>query len=79
MAVGTPLVTCRCTAVPEVVGEAGIYVDPTNPEEAVDALLSLESNPTLREGYVASGKVRAKTFAWPRCVTRLRDALGCSR
>jgi glycosyltransferase involved in cell wall biosynthesis len=78
MAAGTPVVTCRCSSVPEVVGEAGIYVNPTNPEEAADVLLSLESSPTLRERYVASGKTRAKAFSWSHCVARLRVALGSS-
>ena len=75
MAAGTPVITCRCTAVPEVVGDAGIYVDPDQPEAIVEALLTLQLQPAVRNALVQRGKQRAAAYTWAACVGRLQQAL----
>jgi glycosyltransferase involved in cell wall biosynthesis len=75
MAAGTPVVTCRSTAVPEVVGDAAIYVDPDQPESIVEALMVLQSKPGLRDELIVSGRRRASAYTWPACVSRLQGAL----
>jgi glycosyltransferase involved in cell wall biosynthesis len=75
MAAGTPVVTCRSTAVPEVVGDAGIYVDPDHPEAIVEALMALQSQSGLRTELIACGRRRAQTYTWPACVARLQQSL----
>jgi glycosyltransferase involved in cell wall biosynthesis len=78
MAAGTPVITCRCTAVPEIVGDAAIYVDPDQPESIVEALIALQSQQGLREELISRGHGRAKLYTWPACVARLQKALETS-
>lgn len=75
MAVGLPVVTCRCTAVPEIIGDAAIYVDPDNIDEAFEALRALQTQPGLREDLVRLGRRKAQSYTWPACVARLLRAL----
>ncbi len=75
MAVGTPVITCRSTAVPEVVGDAAIYVDPDQPEAIAEAVMALRSQPGLRNDLVSRGQQRAKSYTWGACVARLQRGL----
>ena len=75
MAAGTPVVTCRSTAVPEVVGEAGLYVDPDCPEECVEAITTLLSDSRMSIENSRLGAEVAKGFTWQACVDRLFVAL----
>ena len=75
MAAGTPAVVSHHTALPEVVGDAGIIVDPNKISDIVDTLESLACDGALRQKYVDAGKVRAEEFHWNRCVERTYNAL----
>jgi glycosyltransferase involved in cell wall biosynthesis len=75
MAVGTPIVTCRSTAVPEVVGDAAIYVDPDRPESIVEAMTALQSPSAFRDDLIGRGHRRAEGYRWSACVSRLQQAL----
>lgn len=75
MAVGTPVVTCGSTAVPEVVGDAGIYVNPDDPEAMVEALMELQQRAEYRRALVERGRRRSQAYTWAACVSRLQQAL----
>ena len=75
MAAGVPVITCRSTAVPEVVGDAAIYVDPDQPESIVEALTAIQSESRLRGDLVCRGRQRAQVYTWSACVVRLQQAL----
>ena len=65
MACGTPVIAARCTSLPEVVGEAGILVEPEEDafaEALVRVLTDAELRCTLRE----RGLARARMFSWQR-------------
>lgn len=63
MACGTPVVTSDISSLPEVVGEAGILVDPNKVEDIATGIIkAIESQPQLRE----KGLVQAKKFSWER-------------
>lgn len=49
MSCGIPVITSRVGSVPEVVGEAGVYVDPNDPQEIAEVVKELLSNPEKRE------------------------------
>ena len=73
MACGTPVIASTAASIPEVVGEAGILVDPGDVrgwyEAAVDILTSAHRAAALRE----SGLVRAAAFTWQRTARQTRE------
>lgn len=75
MAVGTPIVTTGGTAIPEIVGEAGIYVQPGALSDAVDRVVQIVRNPQYAASYVLKGRERSRQYTWDGCVKRLIDAM----
>ncbi|WP_308165926.1 glycosyltransferase family 4 protein [Actinomadura sp. NEAU-AAG7] len=66
MASGTPLVASRAGALPEVVGDAGVLVEPGDAEELAAALRRLHDSAEERERAGAAGLARVQErFAWP--------------
>jgi len=64
MACETPVVVSPCGALPEVVGKAGIYIDPHNAEELAEALNDCLADADLRHSLVESGLQQARRFSW---------------
>ena len=62
MACGTPVVVSNRTSVPEVVGDAGLLVNPTNMVEIGHAIAGLLENSEKRTQYSQKGLNRAKNF-----------------
>lgn len=63
MASGAPVVASARGALPEVVGEAGLLVEPA-PRPLAEALGRLIADPGLRERLRTRGLERARTFSW---------------
>lgn len=74
MAAGTPSVVSNRASLPEVVGTAGIVVEPEQTETIVDTLIQLEENSQLRQDYSQRGKEHAKQYTWSRCVDLVEKA-----
>jgi len=66
MACGTPVVASTASSVPEVVGEAGLQVDPLDIPAWTAALEQGLDDMTLREQLRQAGLARAATFTWTR-------------
>lgn len=66
MACGTPVVTSGITALPEVVGDAAVVVDPYDVESIVWGIRRVVEDSTLREELRRKGLERAKQFSWDR-------------
>jgi glycosyltransferase involved in cell wall biosynthesis len=64
MACGTPVITSHISSLPEVVGDAGILIDPNSPQAITDAVIELYKNPTLYNNLVEKGLARVKFFSW---------------
>lgn len=64
MACGTPTVVSNTSSLPEVVGDAGLLVDPNNFEELAVALHRLLTNPELHAEMREKGLRRAQCFRW---------------
>jgi len=73
MACGTPVVSSRASSLPEVVGDAGMQVDPDDAEGFAAALELLALNPELRDDLRQRGLARAAQFSW---ATAARSLLG---
>jgi glycosyltransferase involved in cell wall biosynthesis len=75
MAAGTPPLTGNLTSIPEVVGVAGLMVDPYNVDEIAEGLLRLMRDGALREDLRIKGLDRAKRFTWDLCARNTFDVL----
>lgn len=64
MACGTAVVSSNTSALAEVVGEAGLQVDPCDTQAIAAALERVLSDDSLREQLRAKGLVRASGFTW---------------
>ena len=62
MAAGTPVVASRTAAIPDVVGDAGILVEPTDVEDIANALVRVAEDGALRQVLVARGRERASSY-----------------
>jgi glycosyltransferase involved in cell wall biosynthesis len=67
MAVGCPVISSDRGSLPEVVGDAGLYVDPENVDDMRAALERVVTNASLRRDLRERGTERAKQFSWDRC------------
>ncbi len=74
MAVGCPVVCSNGGAIPEVVGPAGAYIDPSQPESLAAALLDLLDNPHAVEALRRAGTARCAQFSWDLAARQTRDA-----
>jgi glycosyltransferase involved in cell wall biosynthesis len=73
MAMGAPIVASNRTSIPEVVGEAGLIVDPEGVADTVNAVESVLSSPELRESMIARGRERLKYFDGKEAASRMID------
>ncbi len=66
MSCGTAVVSSNCSSLPEVVGDAGLLVDPRNADALAEAILRLLEEPTLRQNLERLALQRAALFTWER-------------
>jgi glycosyltransferase involved in cell wall biosynthesis len=66
MACGAPVVVADRASLPEVVGDAGLLVDPEDVDDIARALGRALTNQTLRERMRARGLRQAGRFSWER-------------
>lgn len=67
MQCGTPVVTADSTSLPEVVGDAGIMLNPYDEDALCEAMNKMYSDGDLRKKYSSLGLERSKKFSWQRC------------
>ncbi len=64
MQCGCPVITSRVSSMPEVVGDAGLLIDPHQVEDLQGAIHRLVNEPGLREKMRMVGFEQAKKFSW---------------
>jgi glycosyltransferase involved in cell wall biosynthesis len=73
MACGTPVVASTSSSLPEIVGDAGLLVAPTDPDALGAAILRVLREPDLRAELRERGFVRARRFSWYETAQRTLD------
>lgn len=66
MACGTPVIATAHTAIPEIAGEAALFVEPNNIEQLVLKLEQVLNDETEQQSLKALGFQRAGQFTWNR-------------
>lgn len=73
MACGVPVVVSNSTSLPEVVGDAGVLVDPTDVDQIAQAVLRVLTDSGLRDGLRKRGLERAAIFSPERIAGQTRE------
>ena len=71
MKCGCPVITSNVSSLPEVIGQAGIQIDPKNDEELIKAYEKMYYDSFFRELCIERGLIRAKNFSWEKCASEL--------
>lgn len=75
MACGTPVIASHVTSLGEVVGDAGLLVDPYNASELADAMAAIRDSSSLASELKKRGLERANLFGWEKSAAALERVL----
>lgn len=73
MAASTPVITSSRSAMPEVAGNAALFVDPANPKDLSRMISILVGDVSLRNTLRQRGLDRARGFSWYAAADQLRS------
>lgn len=74
MACSCPVITCHNSSIPEVAGEAAIYVNDNDVDAMANALISVQ-NYNLRTLLITAGLAQAQKFSWTKMADQVSSAL----
>lgn len=73
-----PLICANTSALPEVAGDAALFVDPYNTVSISSAMLQLVESPNLQAELVEKGQARQLHFSWQKAAQEIHDLIqGC--
>ncbi|MBR6292716.1 MAG: glycosyltransferase family 4 protein [Bacteroidales bacterium] len=70
----TAVVCSRTTSMPEVGGDAALYVDPSSPDDIANAIVQA-SDPATSEAMIARGRTQRTLFSWDRTADLLWQSI----
>jgi glycosyltransferase involved in cell wall biosynthesis len=73
MACGTPVIASRAASIPEVLGDAGVLLDPDDEPGWADAIAKVVNDAWLRGHMRRAGLTRAREFTWARTASITLD------
>lgn len=75
MAAGKPVIASNCTCIPEIVGDAGILVNPYDYNEISYMMKELLLDKEKYNNFVEKGLVRARKFNWDDSANKFLEVL----
>ncbi|MGK7893000.1 MAG: glycosyltransferase family 4 protein [Xenococcus sp. (in: cyanobacteria)] len=66
MTLGTPVIASNSSSLPEVLGDAGLLINPDKPIELAEAILQVLSSHQLQQDLIVKGQKRAAEFSWDK-------------
>jgi glycosyltransferase involved in cell wall biosynthesis len=66
MSIGCPVVCCNSSSLPEVVGSAAQFFDPSDPDGLLSAIETVLTSESRRTELVSLGRERSALFSWER-------------
>lgn len=73
MHVGTPVMSSEASCLPEILGDAAIYVDPDDETKLTEVMLAAIESPASLSSQVARGHERVKNFRWETAAKQTLD------
>ena len=70
MACGIPVIASNTSSVPEVVGEAGILIDPFDVDMFAEAMMNLADDMSFRDMLAEKSLTRSQLFSWDSCAEK---------
>jgi glycosyltransferase involved in cell wall biosynthesis len=70
-----PIIGSNRTSIPEVIGDAGLLVDPFNTEDITLAMLKVATDHNLRSTLVEKSAIRKSDFSWDNTANTLYKAM----
>jgi len=70
-----PMIAGNTSSMPEVVGDAGILVDPTDVDGIARSMMALLQQPGLYDELVRRGRIQKEKFDWDRYAEEIYDIL----
>ncbi len=70
-----PVIGSRCGSIPEVGGEAVLYLDRLEPAALATAILALQNQPQTRDNLLRQAAGRLANYSWRASAEKLRDLL----
>lgn len=67
MACGCPVIVAETASLPEICGDAALYVDPYNIDDIGNKILLLLNQPGLRQSLQTNGLRQARQYTWKKC------------
>lgn len=61
-----PVIASRVTSLPEVAGDAALYVDPNDAASVARAMETLSNDDNIRQSLIEKGRLRRNVFSWDR-------------
>ena len=74
MACGCPVITCPNSSIPEVAGDAAIYIQDDDVNALANALCEVQK-PSTRHSLITAGLAQAKNFSWTKMAQTVSSAL----
>lgn len=74
MTLGVPVIAARRGSLPEVVGDAGLLVDPEDDAAIATAMRTVLNDRAERRRLADAGVLRARSYSWPEAARRLYAA-----
>lgn len=75
MHLGIPVIASQVSAIPEVAGNAALYIHPENKEEIADAMYKIVTDTKLRAQLIENGKLRAQYFSWDLSAQKVAEII----
>lgn len=71
MQCGCPVITSNVTSLPEVIGNAGIQINPTSDDEMIKAFEKMYFDSDYKDECCKKGLARARQFSWEKCASEI--------
>lgn len=75
MKCNVPLLASNCTSIPEVAGNAAIYVDPFSVDSIFEGMVRIYNDKGLRDQLVSNARVQRDKFSWDKTAESLYSCL----
>jgi glycosyltransferase involved in cell wall biosynthesis len=75
MACSCPVIISNAASLPEVCGDAALYIDPNNPQDIAATIRRLLGYEVLQQQLKQKGLERVKLFSWDKCARETLEVI----